>query len=91
MEQEIALLKSVSRARRQEITNLACITIEMTSASNKRKHIYFTDAKRAVCMSQTDTFTNKLAAISEELWNFILGRAGVESRPVTGVPRGAAL
>lgn len=41
-------------------------------------------------MSQTDGFTNQLAAVLEECWKFILWRAGVEPRPVTGVPRGAA-
>lgn len=41
-------------------------------------------------MSQTDGFTNQLAAILEERWKFFLWRAGVEPRPVTGVPQGAA-
>lgn len=44
-----------------------------------------------ICMSQTDGFTNQLAAILEERWKVILWRAGVEPRLVTGVPQGAAL
>lgn len=50
LEQGVALPKSVCR---QEITNLSCFTVEMTSATNKWRHIYFTDAKPAsACRKQ---------------------------------------